>query len=512
MMRIPMVWLAMMTLAIGSDCMAQPSVTNTPPDVFMVPGLYGNRYQSGVEWMANHFRDHVQHGPIAFLGEHRSWERLYVWTPKTGTGPHPCIVVYYGGGWGGKEVPMNWVKPLIERGYAIAIPDYALNSSMPEWQCIWDGAAAVRYLRAHAAALGIDGERIGVMGNSAGGWLVQGAFFEGPNRVRLYRNSRFLAMEPRPRVHPELSVRVQAAVTDWGASWLQHRNEKRHKILTIVTADDPPLLAPFGGSKPAPDAVGNPVTALQALGVPARGVYGYAADPHLPGDSEAVDDRGQPTVWTRAIADFFDEHVKNPRVAIAPELRPYGGPIPGPTPVTMLNAHPSGTIHYTVNGSDPTENSPMYDKPVMVSPGQTLKAIAVRAGLKPSRMVTASYRQGPPIPRLVNLKPVYEAKVGQPFELKIEVENGDGADIHVGGIMGPLYTLKDGVAYGQGGKMLAWFTFDEKTRMLRGTPPVAMACPLLVGTFRGDAPDIFDGGTLGEWGADAAQFTIVVRP
>ena len=36
-----------------------------------------------------------------------------------------------------------------------------------------DGKAAVRYLRAHAEELGIDPERIGVLGDSAGGYLVE---------------------------------------------------------------------------------------------------------------------------------------------------------------------------------------------------------------------------------------------------------------------------------------------------------------------------------------------------
>ncbi|WP_169776381.1 alpha/beta hydrolase fold domain-containing protein, partial [Escherichia coli] len=36
-----------------------------------------------------------------------------------------------------------------------------------------DGKAAIRYLREHASNYGIDPQRIGVLGDSAGGWLAQ---------------------------------------------------------------------------------------------------------------------------------------------------------------------------------------------------------------------------------------------------------------------------------------------------------------------------------------------------
>ncbi|MEV6931542.1 alpha/beta hydrolase [Dactylosporangium sp. NPDC051485] len=65
--------------------------------------------------------------------------------------------------------------PLQERlnahGYLVASIDYRLTPAAPWPAPLDDATCAVRFLRAHAADLGVDPSRIGVWGSSGGGWL-----------------------------------------------------------------------------------------------------------------------------------------------------------------------------------------------------------------------------------------------------------------------------------------------------------------------------------------------------
>ena len=61
---------------------------------------------------------------------------------------------------------------LARAGFVVAAAEYrTVPVKFPA--LVEDGKAAVRYLRAHADEYGIDPERIGVIGDSAGGYLVQ---------------------------------------------------------------------------------------------------------------------------------------------------------------------------------------------------------------------------------------------------------------------------------------------------------------------------------------------------
>ena len=61
---------------------------------------------------------------------------------------------------------------LARAGFVVAAAEYrTVPNRFPA--LLEDGKAAVRYLRAHAEELGIDPERIGVFGDSAGGYLVE---------------------------------------------------------------------------------------------------------------------------------------------------------------------------------------------------------------------------------------------------------------------------------------------------------------------------------------------------
>jgi acetyl esterase/lipase len=97
---------------------------------------------------------------------------LYVYVPDK-AGVWPCILDIHGGGWKARQVEND--KPMMERlaqrGFVTALVSYRLSGEAKYPAAINDCKAALRTLRAHAAELKIDPDRIGCMGGSAGGHL-----------------------------------------------------------------------------------------------------------------------------------------------------------------------------------------------------------------------------------------------------------------------------------------------------------------------------------------------------
>ncbi|HIS39229.1 MAG TPA: alpha/beta hydrolase [Candidatus Aphodovivens avistercoris] len=89
-------------------------------------------------------------------------------------GAKPCIVYVAGGGFVEQftETFIGLQVGLVQAGYVVASVQHRLvpESQFPE--PLEDVKAAVRWLRAHAETYGIDKDRIGVMGDSAGGYMA----------------------------------------------------------------------------------------------------------------------------------------------------------------------------------------------------------------------------------------------------------------------------------------------------------------------------------------------------
>ncbi|MDO5536908.1 MAG: alpha/beta hydrolase [Desulfovibrionaceae bacterium] len=119
----------------------------------------------------------------------------------------PAIVYFPGGGFTsadhGKFIEMRMA--LASRGFVVAAAEYRpVPVTFPG--LVQDGKAAVRFLREHADDYGIDPTRIGVLGDSAGGYLVQ--MLGTTNGVRSYDTGDFTSQ----------SSDVQAVVTIYGIS------------------------------------------------------------------------------------------------------------------------------------------------------------------------------------------------------------------------------------------------------------------------------------------------------
>jgi acetyl esterase/lipase len=97
---------------------------------------------------------------------------LDLYLPKNTTNATPVIVWIHGGAWdSGDKVPCPILK-MGRLGYAIASINYRLSSVAPFPAQIHDCKAAIRWLRANADRYGLEANRIGVFGASAGGHLA----------------------------------------------------------------------------------------------------------------------------------------------------------------------------------------------------------------------------------------------------------------------------------------------------------------------------------------------------
>jgi acetyl esterase/lipase len=110
------------------------------------------RYQTGTE--ARHVLDIHRPSPL----------------PAT---PMPVILWIHGGGWlTGAKDPVPQVTEITNAGYVLAAMNYRYSSTAPFPAQIQDVKAAIRFLRANAAAYNLDPSRIAVWGQSAGAHLA----------------------------------------------------------------------------------------------------------------------------------------------------------------------------------------------------------------------------------------------------------------------------------------------------------------------------------------------------
>ena len=87
----------------------------------------------------------------------------------------PAILIIHGGGWSaGSKNDMVYRTLMIDyamKGYVVCNMNYRLVQEAPLPACIEDVQAAVRWIKSNAQKLGIDPQRIGTYGHSAGGHL-----------------------------------------------------------------------------------------------------------------------------------------------------------------------------------------------------------------------------------------------------------------------------------------------------------------------------------------------------
>lgn len=151
----------------------------------------------------------------------------------------PSVLCIHGGAWraGRKEDMAPFAQALAEKGYVCVSISYRLFDPVKRPENIWpaqydDAQRAVRWMRANAATLGIDPQRIAAMGASAGGHLV----------------ALLGTTDTRPgtdKAYAEHSSRVNAVVDVFGPTDLT----KDFSHLKLGTATVQSLVDDFMGTK-----------------------------------------------------------------------------------------------------------------------------------------------------------------------------------------------------------------------------------------------------------------------
>ena len=244
----------MLTLAIflcaaeptpGAKPIAAPASEDTPAALKKVPV-----YPKTVAVMKD----------VAYLGGTRK-EKADIYSPldHDKSKPLPGIIVIHGGGFNdgdkarGRE--LNISESLTLKGYVCMSINYKLRRMQGQvtWpQSVYDAKAAVRYLRKEAANLGVDPEKIGVIGCSAGGNLAMMLATTGPA-------DGFDAVAGEP--YQDISARVTCAIDFYGAVDLMNYHDmkmfaktreeapelyKKGSPITYLDAKDPPMLLVHG--------------------------------------------------------------------------------------------------------------------------------------------------------------------------------------------------------------------------------------------------------------------------
>jgi acetyl esterase/lipase len=226
-------------------------------------------------------------------------ETLDVYEPAgpAPSGGWPVAMAIHGGGWHrfDKDSYGREIAPLTQYGYVVVAMNYQLSApGFPSWPTNFeDVRSAVQWVRQNAAELHVDPNRVGAIGESAGGHLAA-----------------LLAVYPDGPVNPEglpvagqsgssggVSARVQAVVDISGPTDLANLEATRPKDagywvgqflgtlpwqdpgrytaaspVSLVSSADPPMLIFHGASDPfVPSSQSRELSAaLTAAGVPNR--------------------------------------------------------------------------------------------------------------------------------------------------------------------------------------------------------------------------------------------------
>jgi acetyl esterase/lipase len=274
----------------------------------------------------------IAHFDQPYAGNDNPKQQLDLFLPKDRKSekPLPVIIFIHGGAWarGDRVFSAGKVLDFVRSGdYAGVTVSYRLSGEAKWPAQIHDAKATIRWVRGNAAKFGLDPERIGVMGSSAGGHLVS----------LLGTSGGVKALEGGLGEFTAQSSRVTCVVNQWGpqdftlplmfkngapvtedpavADLLGGRlSENRDQVLaaspiTYVSRDDPPFLTLHGTKDPRVDFkhAERLHAALTAVGVPSLLV------PILDG-GHGPDAPGMP----ERIRTFLDKHLRGLDAEVSP--------------------------------------------------------------------------------------------------------------------------------------------------------------------------------------------------
>lgn len=232
----------------------------------------------------------VQEGVVFGTGGGREL-RCDIYVPPGEVRDAPAVVLVHGGAWrtGDRSQLRGYGILLGREGYVCVAPEYRLTGESAWPAQIHDVKAAIRFVRANAASLGVDPERIAIEGNSAGAHLAllaagtpDQAELEGDGgnpgvstavaaAIGVYTPTRFYHSDRLPGAVPMAALSNQPSEDAALAA----------SPLTHVSPSFPPTLLIHGGADTTvpPSATMVMYEALVEASVPVE-LHMYAEQPH----------------------------------------------------------------------------------------------------------------------------------------------------------------------------------------------------------------------------------------
>ena len=298
--------------ALALPAIAQTSIpfaaTDTPPP---------SGYTSAIVLWPNGAPLALRTGAAATDGD---IPKLYTY-PAAGSGPHAAVIVMPGGGYTHlvmeKEGAVE-AKWLAAHGISAFVLAYRLSPAYRFPAPILDGSRAVRYVRAHAAELGIRADQVGVSGYSAGGHLAS-------YLSTVHSAGDPSAADPVDRVsdRPDFAIiaygrmdlstdtpRPAPTTASPGMEIVLAATTQQIGILPRVSADTSPsfIYSTTGDQTVDSRNASRYYTALKAAGVPAE-LHIFELGPHGTGFGEKLPAAERElSIWPTLLANWLQLH------------------------------------------------------------------------------------------------------------------------------------------------------------------------------------------------------------
>lgn len=240
-------------------------------------------------------------GPTVLTGvpyaEASPTQTLDLYLPASTGTPVPLVILIHGGAFamGDSSMEAQKAQALVDAGFAVASINYRLSGEALFPAGAQDAKAAVRYLRANAQEYGIDPDRFGAWGSSAGGWLASMLGVTGDQET---------VFDDPALGNPDVSSAVQAVVSWFGPTDFATMDEQAAQVTACAgqaqvhgAADSPESRWLGGALADVPD-----VTAQTDLGSYVTADSGTPAFYFVHGDSDCNVPDGQ----SRELAEVLD--------------------------------------------------------------------------------------------------------------------------------------------------------------------------------------------------------------
>lgn len=238
--------------------------------------------------------------------------RTLVHRPRAGVAPLPCVINFHGGGWvQGNPEQSQWLasRVAVRNRCVVVSPAYRLAPEHPFPAGVDDARAVIQWVVEHARELGIDPQRIAVMGDSAGGNLAAVTCLDardagGPGlraQVLIYPGVEMYDRWPSEDEHAEAPVLSSANMRAFTRLYLgESFGTEDHRASPVRAASHaglPPAFILTAEMDPLKDNGTHYRDALEAAGVPVRfaeydgALHGFLSLPGVvPVAQQALDD------------------------------------------------------------------------------------------------------------------------------------------------------------------------------------------------------------------------------